>query len=289
MICSSAQFSARPGDAPATPSVVAVGPWSIGEFAVTWGTLQRSERLAIAADVDEAIAQIDGAPTPPEIALIAVPRPNEFSDEDLLRLQQAAPLLRLVVVAGPWCAGELRTGTPPTGLIRLYWHELPAWWNAALETVRRGGIPPWSAPLPDRFAGAPFSHSTAPNNSPRRRLVVNAADVGVYETMHSVWTPAGWTVEWLPRRRPGRWDNARVEIPTAGLFDGSQLDAEEARQLEAFCSQMATHDASVVTLLDFPRREHLALVQAAGGATLLGKPYRLEALATLLDELTARR
>lgn len=267
---------------PVAPSVLAVGCWSTGEFGVTFDQLEGSAEWPVAGSVPEAIDLLTACPRAPEIALIAVARPNDYPDDQLFELQQAAPLLRLVVVAGTWCEGELRTGQPPAGFLRLYWHELPSWWRAAVETTRRGAAPPWSSPLPDRFAGPPF-----PELAPavdRRRLIVDASDPHVWETLEAVFTPLGWSVQWQPRRRPDRWMDRDDRLPTAGLFDGSQLDADEAAELAAFCRRMAPFEAPVVVLLDYPRREHQRKIRELGATGLLGKPYRVEALAALLDE-----
>lgn len=272
-----------PSHETATPTVLVVGPWSSGEFATTLRQLAGSVEWPAAATVTAAIETVAACQTPPEIALIAVARPNDCHDAELYELQQAAPLMRLVVVAGSWCEGELRTGQPPRGFLRLYWHELPSWWNAAMQTVQRGGTPPWSATLPDHFAGPLFAETTPQLDSPRR-LIVDAGDHLVHETIESIFTPLGWAVEWQPRRRPDRWTEYRDGLPTAGLFDGSQLDPKESDQLSAFCKRMAAAGASVVTLLDYPRREHQQKIRALGATALLGKPYRVEALAALLAE-----
>ena len=59
----------------------------------------------------------------PDVILMAQSRPGQISPRQVEQLHAASPLSRLVVLAGSWCEGELRSGRPCTGVIRVLWHQ----------------------------------------------------------------------------------------------------------------------------------------------------------------------
>ena len=106
-------------------------------------SLSRQPNVWIAGDTDDAdFAPIVGwlrgvsqcefvvlsAPSPdravtPEVIVLLQTRPGSIRQFDVERLHCLAPLARLMVVAGPWCEGELRSGRPIQGVTRILWHQ----------------------------------------------------------------------------------------------------------------------------------------------------------------------
>lgn len=265
-----------------TPQVVAVGPWKDGEFAVVRPTLPGSQRWLDAADLDDAADKIASRSVPPEVALLAAPRPGYWQAEVALKLQRLAPLMRSVVVAGTWCEGELRTGQPLAGAARLYWYELPAWWQAAVDSYQQGLAPPWSAPDADRFAGPHINGASC--SASARPVVVDAVDYDVFDALRTALEAWGWTALWQPRHRRRSWSESSLQ-PAAAIWDGSQLDASELAELAEFCSRAAVHSVQVVALLDYPRSEHFELARSAGATAILPKPYRVAAVVQTISAM----
>jgi len=245
------------------------------------GQMSVTTRLT-APTLKDAVTLLADQDTPPELVLLAQPRPGCDEPSDVERLRRVAPLTRVIVVAGSWCEGELRTGRPLTGVVRLYWYELPAWWRNALAQVANGQSPPWSEALDEIRAG---KRCRMPSAAPCSGcLAVDATDFAVFETLAAGLAPFGWNCLWHPRHRPqlaAKTQAADMPI-TAGLWDGGQLSAAELQSLRQFAHQMACRRARTIALLDFPRVEHVAQAQSAGAAVLMGKPYQV---ALLHDEL----
>ena len=288
---------------PRSPTLVAVGPWDEAEFAALraeldpqrqWPTAATLEDLTanianIANIADGAAATIPSAPLPPELLLLAQPRPGISDQAQLEALRSLAPLTRVVIIAGTWCEGELRTGQPSTGVVRLYWYEFAPWWRAAVAEWQANQPPAWSEPLDDvraaqETAVAPLRerHDVVPAEV--GIIAVDAVDFAVFETLAIVLAPFGWRCEWLPRHRP---EIVQPTRPVAAIWDGGQLSDGEAAALVSFAARV--HDgnaaAPVIALLDFPRVEHLEAARTAGAAAVLGKPYRIAHLANELDRL----
>ncbi len=289
-----------------SPTLVAVGSWGQAEFAALRAELDSDRQWPTAATLRDVVASIadspiadiasDGAaatipsvPLPPELVLLAQPRPGIDDQAQLELLRTFAPLTRVVVIAGTWSEGELRTGQPPAGVVRLYWYEFAPWWRAAVAEWETNQTPAWSEPLDDVRAGQQTAivklrkrHDVVPTEA--GVIAVDAVDFAVFETLAEVLAPFGWRCEWQPRHRP---EVVQPTQPVAAIWDGGQLSDGELASLVAFAARV--HDgnaaAPVIVLLDFPRVEHLQAARAAGAAAVLGKPYRLAHLASELDRL----
>ena len=268
------------------PTLVAAGPWHNAEFESVRAAIEANHQWPIVNTLSDAIEFVANADEAPELVLLAQSHPGSDDQADIERLRRLAPLTRLVVIAGSWCEGELRTGRPLTGVIRLYWYEFAPWWREALQRIERGERPPWAAPLTDARAGqsmpldaTEFNESEV-RSAPARILAIDATDYAAFETLGGGLTGLGWSCVWQPRHRSALASVSanRHETPTAGIWDGGQLSDAERESLADFCRRLQPHNAPVVALLDFPRVEHITQVESAGAATLLAKPYQLSLL-----------
>lgn len=253
---------------PRRTEVLAVGPWHEVEFTAATAGLKALQTCPSVASVDEACDRLTTAEMAPELILLAQSLPGGVRQWDVDRLQRLAPLARVVIVAGSWCEGELRTGAPPVGALRLYWYELAPWWRAAERRLAAGLCPAWSAPLDHPRAGRFAVDATIDVLKPPSLLAIHADDVAVFESWADAVATAVWTRGDAP---PGA---------TAGIWDGGQLTERELERLRRFCRQVA---GPVVALLDFPRVEHIALAQAAGATSVFGKPYIVEEIRSALQ------
>lgn len=244
-----------------------VGNWQTPEFAAAIGQISDSPDWASVSDIVEAIRLLEGCQEPPELILIGQPLPGIVSQQTVDQLQQLVPLSRIIVVSGSWCEGELRTGTPASGIVRLYWYELASWWQAAERRRSTAARPLWSAPLDHAQAGR-WSVSGSDLIKPGNRLTVqiDAEHFATFDALATSLTPFGATSTWT-RKEPAN------TATNAGIWDGGQLSKNELIRLTLFCKQI---NGPVVALLDFPRVEHLRQARAAGASKVLGKPYIVE-------------
>jgi hypothetical protein len=263
--------------AAAAPIVWLAGPWDDGEFAILRDALDPRRVWPAASTLGETIEQLLDANPPPEVLLLAEPRPGMNERELVDRAHAVSPLIRLIVVAGSWCEGELRTGRPLAGVTRLYWHELPAWWRAATTRRNAGLAPHWSAPMghPQLTISAPALNATS-----ILTVAIDAPDFAVFETLEAILRPHGYAAVWTPPSRH-QFHNAQI-----GIWDGGQLDRSKLDALKMFCQQFADIPARVLVLVDYPRPKHFALIREAGATALLGKPYAIASLVRDLANLT---
>jgi len=266
---------ASPAGQLAKPQVLAIGPWHEREFAAALTDILAGKDWLAGRDwptvtnIDSACDALTHSEQLPELIFLAQPLPGYYLQTDIDRLQQLVPLTRLVIVAGTWCEGELRTGTPPTGAIRLYWYELSSWWLAALRQLDASLYPLWSLPLDHAQAGrcSTETHKQAPTKL-ETTILIAAADFAVYETLAAALRSHGITCYHEKAA-------ALPDTPTAGIWDGGQLSESELQRLTSFCRQVS---GPVVALLDFPRIEHIQQAESAGAAAVMAKPYIVEEL-----------
>ena len=270
--------------------VLTVGDWKLREFVAATGDITDARGWSSVTDIDQACQLLQNCQQPPELIFLAQPQPGLFCQEEIDRLQQLVPLTRLVIVAGSWCEGELRTGSPPSGVLRLYWYELAPWWHAAIRRRDAGQCPPWSLPLDHLQAGRWSFANDLSSDGSLLSVRIDAADYAVYETLSSALGEYNISSSWQGRNEsvasPTQVASAIAAPATVGIWDGGQLNACELDRLEQFCRQT---NGSVIVLLDFPRIEHLQQAEAAGAAAVFAKPYIVEeVVAAMVATLTTR-
>jgi hypothetical protein len=239
-------------------TVLAIGPWDRGEFALvsTAGDWQLCDCC------DDAARLLTNTELVPEYILIAQPLPGNFSQEDIEALRQAAPLAQIVIIAGSWCEGELRTGQPPEGVLRMYWHEFANWWPTR-ENIT------WPSCLDSPFAAR---GSKLNIQSKKFSVTIHSPTLASFEAIASALTQSECLATWVRHAD---------ELPSefaVGIWDGGQLDAPELTELKAFASEVQSRSGKIVVLLDFPRKQHIELLQQLGCHAVLGKPYIIEEL-----------
>jgi hypothetical protein len=272
MSSTSPRLAKTPLDRFASPiQVLMVGPWQANEFGITLSEVAAAKNWQAVDTISSACAALDDSAAPPELLLLAQPLPGYYQQKEINDLQRRAPLARIVVVAGTWCEGELRTGKPPWGVLRLYWHEFAPWWTAAQLRLAEGQCPSWSLPLDSPGAGRFQPETTRGEAVLHRSIAISAADYSTYSTFAAALRDYGLSAVQV------RKDEA-MELPQrlcGGIWVGGQLDGQEVRQLKEFCQKIRDHRGQVVAILDFPRAEHVQQARDAGARAVFGKPYVL--------------
>jgi hypothetical protein len=258
-------------------AVLLVGDARRGEFREACASLEALVHTTCAADLDQAAVLLDAGLPPPELIVLAQSRPGEFSAAAVDRLRRAAPLARLVALLGSWCEGELRTGRPLPGAIRVYWHQWLPRFQQDLERIRRGWCPIWGLPATagedERLLlakGLPLA--------PRQGLVVIAArQFAMADWLSAACRLAGYATVWLQPSRP-----VRIAGAVALLWDGDDCPHRREAELERLRAEFGP--VPILALLDFPRMGDRDEVLAAGAAALLSKPLLVDDLLWSLQE-----
>jgi hypothetical protein len=243
-----------PPEAATRPRWLIVGDTTAPEFGA-W-IRQTSRRVACESAVDApfAASRLEAGERFDRVVALqarpaADPRPLE-------RLAAAAEGADCVQALGVWCEGEARTGKPPKGWRRVFWHELDH--ERDFGEVDRGACEP-------RELGG-------------RLVAIDCVDAETAEALSGAILDSGGASAWWPRGR------GFVAAAAAGVWVGRQLGGLEADQLDAFCRRFGPRDVPVVALVDFPRPETSATARRIGAAALLGRPHSAEGLVAAIAQ-----
>jgi hypothetical protein len=244
-------------------TVLAIGPWHHGEFALLQPSLNGASDWLRSKNYPDALTLLSENEWSPEFILIAQPLPGDVSQCEIEQLRQAAPLAHIVIVAGSWCEGELRTGQPPEGVLRMYWHEFANWWPSRMQSD-------WSACLDGPFA----ARDAKPINQAKSSFLVaiHSPTFALFDAISSTLAVSGHSATWIRDV-----SMLPAELDT-GMWDGGQLDVQELADLKAFATEVQSRSGKLVVLLDFPRKQHFELLQELSCHAILGKPYIVEEL-----------
>lgn len=266
----------------ASKRVLLVGDWTHQDFreAVAW--LEQHTQLTRAASVADGLAAMQPAAAEgeasaggdesvagrliPDVMLVAQSRPGQISPQQIERLHAASPLSRLVALAGSWCEGELRSGRPGTGMIRVLWHQ---WQPRLIPFLQPGSASmaglwwmPRTASLDEQLA------ATVGLAWPRREglIAIYADGHETFLALTDACRLGGYATVWCPSA-PAVAASGFV----AALADGVSCDARGVCLLRDVVQRH--RPAPVIALLDFVRRQDEELARAEDVSAVLAKPF----------------
>lgn len=263
------------GSMPRRPSVLLIGDQRHRDFcdAVLW--LDQHCRLQAAADLDAAHRTLLHSPSP-QIVLFAQSRPGQFAQADIETIHARSPLSRLVVLLGSWCEGEMRTGKPWTGVVRIYWHQWAARMIPELTGDNSAGGGVWQ--LPRTASGTEQFAQATEGPWPRGQglVVIHSRLFCDYQALSDACRAGGYSSTW---DRPGQTSFAAgASCVLCSLIGGDPHETVVAASL------VHRHaPAPVIVLLDFLRFDDRRRMLDAGAAATLAKPLLVSDLLWHID------
>jgi hypothetical protein len=241
--------------------VLFIGDDCHSEFVAATRWLAENSLLSVATTHVEAIQAMQHPALPPELVVVAQVRPDQFARADIEAVHRLAPLARLAVLAGSWCEGEIRTGHPWPGVLRLYWHQAAA----GLRDLLTDTSPLWTHPRTatdvERLLNLPTRRSVG-----EQKLVAIGTETSIaYQGLAATLVQAGYATLWIAPRRPTMLHGA-----AAGIWDESQVRASPD-PLRAFAHRLG--HAPIVALVNFPRLEDYRRLHNEGVSQLIAKPF----------------
>ena len=270
--------------------VLFVGDAEHREFREARACLDAMARVRQAADVADALTVLREGFVP-EAIVVAQAFPDQFSIKKIDRLRRAAPLARLLGLLGSWCEGELRTGHPWPGVLRLYWHQFPAQCSREFARLQTGKGSTWGLPITagneERLLAAEPAESGL--SAERGLIIIWSRRFEMQDWLSSACRLRGHSTVWLaPGHAP------KVAGAQAAIFDGCRCDEVEIAEIEKLAGLLGSvsgvtgvsgKPVPMVGLLDFPRIEDHARAMAAGAAAVLSKPLDIDDLFWQLDRV----
>lgn len=212
----------------------------------------------------------------PQAIVLVQSRSGQFSAEHIENLHACEPLARLVVLTGPWCEGEQRSGKPITGVTRIAWRNWRERLPIELALDNHAVPPPRTATDTDRLARMV---KLASGSRPSRRVVqICTARLADYNYIAAAVEELGFS------QLPFDPTNASPAPPEIVIFDGwEQASAFKKQSM----SQNGQPPARHILLLHFPRPEDHVLAHQSGIDAVLAHPLSLADLNAALSNTIA--
>lgn len=280
--------------------ILLVGQAERDEFTDAVRFLSRLGKIHLAPQLEEVIDRIEQGKLLPELVVLLASRPGEFLDSKVNQLRAAAPLARLVNLLGSWCEGEMRTGVPLSGMVRLYWHE----WEPVCERelARLGNFlvassgaksissttSTWSMPVTATdeerlLANRPI---TFPRGS--GLVAINSPSPAMSGWMAEACEKQGYSVVLCAVSAENLRDkktSSEIRGVSVVIVDASECNKAEQARIKTL--QARWPSARMIVLLDFPRIEQRRRLQEQGVDTIVSKPITLEGLLWHVQKLVS--
>lgn len=259
-----------------------LGDTDRSEFRRARATLEGLGQVTILPDPPSAAAALAAGQLDPDLIVVARAHPGEFSQRAVEGLRRQCPLAPVVALLGSWCEGEMRTGRPWPGTIRVYWHQWPARCARELGRIRRGERSAWGLPTTASDEERLLPASDRPGEPGGGLVAISARAYETQDWLSAAARSRGFSTVWLHPARPAHVEGARALIFAGSHGRGAELDMLRGLRV-ALGLPPAPHPAPVIALLDFPRIEDSRRMLADGAATVLSKPVQVD---DLLGELS---
>lgn len=259
-------------------SILLVGDGDRSEFREACSALRTWGRVTSVAEAEPAAVALSEGRLAADLIVVAQAFPGQFSHRAIDGLRRSAPLARVLGLLGSWCEGEMRTGEPWPGAIRIYWHQWPPRCQQELGRMQAGESSAWGLPMTASEEERLLLAADCPELKRQGLIAVHTPHLEMQDWLSDAFHRCGCSTVWL---RPPHV--VRVEGATAAIFDGSDCRGEELSQLEHLAATL--RPAPTIALLDFPRVEDHHRVMAAGAAAVVSKPLQLDDLLWQLDRL----
>jgi hypothetical protein len=215
----------RSSDGSPELAILCVGRTDRSEFRDVLPVLTAWGSVSTAPTARAAQTQLAHESPTPDLIVFAQSYPGEFTDEQIDDLRRQAPLARLVALLGTWCEGEMRSGTPWSGAVRVYWHEWKPHCHLEMERLLTGRESLWSLPPTACEEERCLAIAVRKHGQGAGLVDILTEQYDLYDLLAAACFERGFTPRW--RRND---DEPRDDVPDVVLFDASgEMVAEIVR------------------------------------------------------------
>lgn len=250
--------------------VIFIGRVDAPEFQAAIAWLEQHVVVRCVEDILAATQQLNLGVTADTI-LVAPSHRSEFTLQQARQLQAASPLSQLYVVVGSWCEGETRSGKAWPGIERLYVNQLiPRARSDGWDRESLGSVSPCTASSDEQWMWR-ASRSRAGDSG---FVLACGRDRESRLSLVELCRWAGFQT--VSMKSPRGLDGN----PLAIIYDADRNRQQRIRDLQRLSLGLA--DARIVTLIEYPRHDEILQALDAGSDHVLGKPYDIDDLLSLL-------
>ncbi len=219
-----------------------------------------------------------------DLAIVAQSRPGQFPEEKIEFLQSRLGNTPLVAILGSWCEGELRTGTPWPGVIRVYWHQWEGRFRKFVEQLDSQGITDWHAERTFTPADRILRPSKARSRTKIEVVGVSSWTQTQFEMLRDAIQSFGWDSKWIERCT---WDAHATQFCNPICVTADSFSAELENRVRWLHSEFP--HARFVMVLGFPRTQDVENCSRLGISQVVSKPFELDDLRVAIENAFASK
>jgi CheY-like chemotaxis protein len=252
------------------PQVLFLGDRDWPEFAAPVQWLIDHAEVSFATEVTSARVFLHSRQAPFDLVVVAQHRPGEHLHATFDDLRALAPLSPIVCLLASFCEGEMRTGRPWPGAVRVYAHQFVSRLGAELARQYPSGnttwAPPFTATDEDRLVAGPQSMPKLTGRAAvisRDRQMASALCDALQAAGALATSYSDQLVEFDDNADIIVWDCSAGFAASRDIFDRLVQDLPEIPK---------------VALLGFPRAHDIVDAMAHGACAVISKPFLVEDL-----------
>lgn len=263
--------------------VVSVGLADHREFRDVRNSLQKWTELHEFLDLNSLLEMFESPESPPVDLLVLLQRyPGEFSVELLEKVRAKIPICPIINVLGSWCEGEIRTGTPLPGTVRIYSHQWGKTAELELNAMENRLSCSWTLPVTsgeeERFLFRKFPIERSMDHDPASIFLailetphLSGYDPEMNAFLSELFTRCGYFS--IRTKREKIYPKPTGIVWDVGIPNPFERTLKELRILRA-----EYPDVKIVLLCESPRIDEKKRLLEAGADVLCSKPLDLDEL-----------
>lgn len=251
-----------------TPHVLVTGDYGHRDFV----DLVLHARFPITLCPLACLGQQERSDTGLALVVIAQSRRGQFANIAVEEIVDRYPGIPVICLCGSWCEGELRSGQPVCGVLRVYWHQWQGRLESFLEQLQRVGVTAWHLPRICSEADRIISE-IRPNASINHEvsLGISSPTLGEYQMLQDACRQFSANAVWIAG---GALPEKNVPRLDALLAVANSWDDQLVSRIVALRKTFAT--VPIAAIVNFPRQRDVAGARRVGVAELISKPFELK-------------
>ncbi len=209
-----------------------------------------------------------------DLVVVAQSRRDQFATLDIEKIQEMFANTPVVDLLGSWCEGEVRSGCPFPGLIRVYWHQWQGRYENFVVQLAESDVTDWHAPrtssVADRVLTSVESTKTQTRSATVNFVGISAWHQDQYEMLADAARSFGWKPCWVER---AVWDAESSSAISVVCIEADSWSPNVRKRVDWIRSEIPA--TPMVLILNYPRADELESIHAAGISKIVSKPFEL--------------
>ena len=215
------------------------------------------------------------------LVVVAQSRRNQV-DQDLLDdLMSHSPHIPVVLLCGSWCEGEMRSGSPIPGVLRVYWHQWRGRLFQFLNQLTSCKVATWNLPRTFSSSDGILNDLKSPSIPFDTAWLVgiSAQTPNSYSMLQDVCQAANLRSVWIENLA---MEQVNVLKPQLVMLDGNSLSPYFMDRIRK--AKTMFRDSRLMATLNFPRQFEFEVGKQMGLDQVVSKPFNLRDVHLMMHE-----